>query len=614
MRRERLIYLGLILATLAAYWPVAHFKLLYYDDWTYIIENPCVRQGFTLWSTMWAFQSVVLGNWHPITWLSLMLDVQLFGCKDAAFHLVNLLFHVLNTLLVFRLLRRMTAPMWTSAIAAALFALHPLHVESVAWVAERKDMLSTFFGLLSLLAYLRYAEKKAASGAGGRKAGSGDAPQASRPWRRDYILAMVFLLLGLMSKPMLVTWPCVMLLLDFWPLGRLSLGRSPGRMGAQGSQNRPPTPIRSLVYEKIPFFGLTVAICVITMVAQRLAGAMPASSQVSVSAMVDNALVSYLRYLGKVFWPHPLAAYYPYELDWPDWAVGGSVIVLALVTAGAVWQRNRRPYLRFGWLWFVGTLVPVIGLVQVGSQSMADRYMYIPSIGLFLALVWGARDLMAAWPERARRVVTVTAAVGVLGGCLAATLLQLRYWKDSESLFRHTLAVTSDNMLMEYGLGDTLLREGKFNEGMPHLRRALELNPNCIGARIKLADVSSRKGDFREAIEQYRQVLQLQPDLTLALNNLAWLLATCPDPELHDGAEAVQLAERACKQFQDDVPSSLDTLATAYASVGRFDDAVKTAEKAQKLAIAQRRKPLADRIARSIAFYRAGKTVPPRGR
>jgi tetratricopeptide (TPR) repeat protein len=657
MRRERLIHLALLLATAAAYWPVVCCGFVNYDDWAYVTGNPFVRQGLAPASLSYAFQSKMLGNWHPATWLSHMLVCQWFGLNAAAHHLVNVGLHAANTLLLFHLLQRMTRKLWPSALVAALFALHPLHVESVAWIAERKDVLSTLFGLLTIQTYLRYLSNKEGSNqkatGGSRKAEdrrqrtedgrqtSGPPSSVFRPLSSGYYwLAVLYFALGLMSKPMLVTWPFVLLLLDYWPLGRMAGATSPawtrgsasqpGPGGQGASKVRkvlfqragspiPKTPLGAtllrLVWEKLPFFALSIASCTITLVTQRNAGAMPDSGLLSFATSLNNALVSYVRYLGKTFWPFHLAVCYPYQFDRPDWEIAGSALILVLITIGALWQSRRRPYLIFGWLWFLGTLVPVIGLVQAGGQSMADRYMYIPSIGLFLMIVWGTKDLLGRWPLASRKV-GVAAATAALLGCLILTLNQLRYWRDGGQLFRHALNVTTDNMIAEYGYSEFLVQHGEISEGLQHLEHAIQISPKHVPTMLRIADLWSRQGKIREAIDKYREVLSYRPNVVPALNNLAWILATSEDPGIRDGAEAVRLAEHACEGMAygppSMIPSDLDTLAAAYAEVGRYKDAVKTAERARAFALAAGEKERAEKIRRTIELYRAGKPLHQR--
>ena len=615
-RREGFIYAALLLFTAAVYWPVVHCRFLNLDDWIYVTANPYVQHGLTANGIAWAFRTTTSYNWHPITWLSHMLDCQLFGLNPAAHHLVNVVFHAANTLLLFHLLKRMTREVWPSAIVAALFALHPLHVESVAWIAERKDVLSTFFGLLTIWAYIQYARGRADLLVGQdarQRAPTGQVGPAGivlkSPGAGWYVLALLFFALGLMSKPMLVTWPFVLLLLDYWPLERLRLSK-PEDANTEATASKPstfnlqPSTFLRLVLEKLPFLVLSIASSVVTVYAQRAGGSVMDLNRMDFWARLDNALVSYVRYLAKAVWPQHLAAYYPIHVDWPYWQVLGSAALLAAITAPVLRQWRRRPYLAFGWLWFLGTLVPVIGLVQVGGQAMADRYMYIPSIGLFVMVVWGAKELAARLGIS--RMGTGGVAAAALAG-VTVTAVQLRYWRNSETLFRHALDVTSNNMMAEFLLGDALIKERKAAEGLVHLERVVQLFPDYAPAQSKIADVLAMHGRIREAIEHYHAVLLYRPDTPIVMNNLAWILATNEDPDVRDSAEAVRLAEGACALTRRQVALFVGTPAAAYADAGRFDDAVKAAQEACATATAAGETRLVEKNRQLLELYRAGK-------
>jgi Tfp pilus assembly protein PilF len=586
MRREQWIYPALALITVAVFWPLGRCQFINYDDNMYVTENVHIQQGLTWAGVWWAFQATVTGNWHPVTCLSHMLDCQLFGLNAGAHHLVNLLFHVANTLVLFHLLRRMTREFWPSALVAALFAWHPLHVESVAWVAERKDMLSTFFGLLAIWAYGRYAQ-------GGKHA------------RRNYLLAMVFLTLGLMSKPMLVTWPFVFLLLDFWPLRRVP-GFDVQSPVVRASGARRVT-FRHLLFEKLPFLVLALAFSMITFLTQRHASAVISEGSFTNPERLCNVLVSYVRYLGKTIWPADLVIFYPYPAyphpTWPVWQVVGSAALLASITLAVLWRARSRPFLAVGWLWFLGTLVPVIGLVQVGVQSLADRYSYIPLIGLFIMIVWTGKSLVGRWCHA--QVGLAVAATVALSACLVVTRLQLRYWQTGETVWRHTLAVTEGNATAYLGMGYALLEAGKVDEGITELNKLFRIQPNFGESHYRIAVALYQQGRIREAMDQYRFALRCDPDSPIFLNNLAWLLAAADDPSLRNGAEAVQLAGRACDLTHYHGPYYIGTLAAAYAEAGRYEDAVKTAEQARALAITSGEKDLAERTLKLLEIYRS---------
>jgi Flp pilus assembly protein TadD len=466
--------------TLAVFLPVARYGYVNYDDSDYVTANAHVQSGLNWENVGWALKSGHASNWHPLTWMSHMLDVQLFGENPGAQHLVSLGFHIADTLLLFLLLRRMTGALWRSVMVAGLFALHPLHVESVAWISERKDVLSAFFFLLTLGAYGRYAEcrrqnvecRRQKEEGGSQKPASRAPVHVSRfravPGAVWYLVALVCFALGLMSKPMLVTLPFVLLLVDFWPLQRF---------GSSANGARAASAWRLLV-EKAPFFLLAAASSVVTFIAQRKGGAV--STSLSLGARVANAVVSYIRYIGKMLWPRDLSILYPHPGHWPAWEVTASVVLLVAICAGVILLARKRPYLAMGWLWFCGTLVPVIGLVQVGIQSMADRYTYLPLIGLFIMLVWGSWRLLE---NRAfGREVAAALAVLSISALATAAWLEIGFWKDSVTLFRHAVEVTTDNFVAEHNLAFSLASDGRLEEAVPHYRESLHLEPrNAVG-------------------------------------------------------------------------------------------------------------------------------------
>ena len=504
IHRDLIIYFFLILVTVAVFWQVGSFDFVRYDDDKYVTENRHVQPGLTRDGLAWAFLSVYANNWHPLTWLSHMLDYQLFGANAAGHHITNLIFHVINTLLLFLILRRITGFPWRSAFVAVLFAIHPLHIESVAWVAERKDVLSTLFFMLTVWAYVRCVE---------------------RPAIYRYLVILLFFALGLMSKPMLVTLPFVLLLLDFWPLGRLRLGRPLLNTDADdpkavGNGNK----IRSdmgLIIEKVPLFILSAASVGATLYAQ-WSGIAPFET-LPFSTRLSNALVSYVSYMGKMIWPHGLAVFYPYPEDIPLWQVGGAGLLLIMITAIAVRLRRRYPYAIVGWLWYLGTLVPVVGLVQVGYQSIADRYTYLPMIGLFIVIAWIVPDLLAGW--RLHRIALPVLATCVIATLMTVSLFQLRYWQNSMALFTHALAVTKDNAVIETNMGASLAEQGKFEEAIPHYQEALRIKPNDFEARYNLANALARQGKMEEAVTHYAGILQTQPGAAAVHNNMGIALS-----------------------------------------------------------------------------------------
>ncbi|MGA9772298.1 MAG: tetratricopeptide repeat protein [Blastocatellia bacterium] len=494
--RDLLIAATLAVVTLAVYGQVVNHQFINYDDDLYIHNNPMVIGGLTLKGIGWAFTTFHAGNWHPLTWLSHMLDSQLFGLSAGGHLIMNALIHVANTVLLYLFLKRVTRASWQSALVAALFALHPMHVESVAWAAERKDTLSTFFGLLTLLAYARYTE--------------------SISWRR-YALVALALALGLMTKPMLVTWPFVLLLLDWWPLGRLEWKPADGI-------KRLSKALLPFVREKIPLFGLVAVSMVVTYLAQLRGGAVQGLVEEPLSMRLANMLVSYAKYVLLTFWPVNLGVYYPFSpARLPAWQPVAAFIFLAFITIIAARQAARRPYLIVGWLWFLGTLVPVIGLVQVGGQAMADRYHYIPSIGLFIALVFATADFLVA--RRTSRAVMAAIATVVLLIMGTLTWRQTGLWRDSVTLFTHTLSITSDNLPMEYNLGYVLGRQGKSDEAVAHFNEALRISPDFYDALINLGITLADQGKVADALRYYEQALRVEPNSGKAHTQMAIALA-----------------------------------------------------------------------------------------
>ncbi len=451
-----------------------------FDDPTYITENPHVREGLTLQGVIWAFTAMYADNWHPLTWLSHMLDSQLFGLAPAGHHAGNVFLHVVNSVILFIVLAAMTGKSLRSGLVAALFLVHPLHVESVAWASERKDVLCTFFSLLTIWGYVRFAER------------------SSTRW---YAVSLLFFTFALMAKPMAVTLPFVLLLLDWWPLGRLRIDdyRQSGWMNADGKR------ADRLVLEKVPFLVLTACSSLITYIAQE-AFVQP----ITFKARLTNAFLSYAAYMGKTIWPSGLSIYYPHGGQ--SIPFGTALLSIALfisVSVLAVYFAKRSPYLTVGWFWYAGTLVPVIGIVQVGAQSMADRYMYLPSIGLFIAATWGISDLARRWPLPGR--VLTAGSLVVLLLFAAATWVQLGYWKNDMVLYRHAVDVDDNNWIAQNTLGALLGVEGRFDEAIPHLQKAIQLNPAYADPYFNLGVVYYRKGNPQEAVRYYRESLHRDP-------------------------------------------------------------------------------------------------------
>ena len=646
MFRPRFIGLLLALITLLAYLPASRDGFVNYDDQDYVTENSVVQKGLTWTGIKWAFTTGHASNWHPITWLSHMADCELFGLNPGAHHLVNVLFHTANVVLLLVLLLRLTGELWPGAFVAALFAWHPLHVESVAWISERKDVLSTFFALLTLLAYTRYA--KAVTSDKWQVAGTekvAPAPALSRvpcPVSLFYGLALFLFALGLMAKPMLVTLPFVMLLLDYWPLRRIP-----------DFEFRIPDLTR-LVLEKWPFFLLTVVSCVVTFLVQRHGEAVLSLQRFPLNLRIENALISYVRYFGKTFWPVDLAVIYPLP-DHLTWI--GAIAATALGLLGGIswliWRTRRPcPYLLVGWLWFLGTLVPVIGLVQVGGAALADRYTYFPLVGVFIAVAFGVRDLVNRF--QFLKIAVIGADVLILAVCVVLTENQLRYWRDSESLFTRALAVTRDNDTAHLNLGNAFQEEGRLNEALAEYRKAARLSPGYFRVHNDLGSLLDDMGKPKEALAEYRLALRLKPNLpTLhdgtgivlvelgrfdeAMNEFAeaarldptypWpyfqmgkallgqgrdagaidklrealrinpdnyqilayvarVLAANEKPEVRDGQTALVYAVKANVLSDGTLPFVLDALGMACAETGRFDDAQEAIERAIKIATA----------------------------
>ncbi len=552
--RDAGVYFCLAAATIIAYQQVRLSEFVCYDDNVYVTQNRHIQEGLTGESIKWAFTASRASNWHPLTWISHILDYRLFGTNPAGHHLVNLLFHVANSMMLLWILRRMTEAFWPSTFVAFAFALHPLHVESVAWVAERKDVLSGFFWMLTMAAYVRYTRKNNA---------------------RSYLMVVVLFLLGLMAKPMLVTLPFILLLMDYWPLRRFQPGSiAAGKPGHLTGPNHKTTPAWRLVVEKLPLFLLAAASGIITFIVQQKGGAVSSAVSHPAKQRFANAAISYITYIGKMAWPTKLAVLYPHPGDGLSMAAAGlSLVLLAVVTVLLIYLSRRSGCggLIVGWLWYLVTLVPVIGLVQVGVQGMADRYTYIPSIGIFMIVACLGAQLSRRSPFTARLLPIVCCML--LTVWLLAARRQVTYWRDSISLCRRALAVTTHNPHMHLNLGGALLAEGE-----PH-----------------------------EAVSHFRQALETKPDYAEAWNNLAWIFATAEEPGLRDAPKAIELAQKACALTDYSDASNLDTLAVAFAAASRFTEAAQYAEKALGLAISNDDANLIDEISPKLARYKCGK-------
>jgi Flp pilus assembly protein TadD len=653
-RSEFIICLFLVLTILAAYWQLPLHDFLVFDDNKYIAQNTHVHEGITWKNIAWAFSNTDFGYWHPLTWLSHMLVFQLVGLKFGMHHLTNLFFHIANTLLLFLVFKRMTGTLWQSAFVAAMFALHPLNVESVAWASERKNVLSTFFWMLTIWTYIRYTEC---------------------PGFYRYLLILFVFVLGLMAKPMLVTLPFVLLLLDYWPLCRLNLTRL--RSDNQEIHTSKITgfqtsPLLHLILEKIPLLGLS-AICIyLSSLSIQRFGIVISTASVPMRLRIGNALVSYVIYIKKMVWPHNLAVFYPYPKTLPLWQVYGAGLLLVCISILSLRAAKSKPYLVVGWLWFIGTLVPVIGLVQAGLwPATADRFAYVPLIGLFMVIAWGVPDLVFRWRRRKAGLAVIAATFFPI--LMATTWLQIRHWQNGVTLFTHNLNVTHNNSLAYNELGNALKQEGKFGKAMFYYSKALQINPNYAEAhnnlgytltqqknyqdaiyhynkalRIKptyaeahnnlgtallyqgndkgaiyhynealksnpnyagvyynLGKIYLNQGKIEKAILLYRKALELNPEMTQVLYNLSWVLASHKDEKYRNGEEAVKLAEMLCKVTRYNQPLALDALASAYAETKRFDAAVLTAKKALKLALLYGPQELALGLKKRLQLYQA---------
>jgi tetratricopeptide (TPR) repeat protein len=598
-RSGRLLTVGICTALAALAWLVFGQTLWHdfinYDDPRYVYENTKITSGLSLSGIGWAFTHIHSMNWHPLTTISHMLDCQFYGLKAGWHHFTNVLLHTIAVVLLFLALQVMTGALWRSAFVAAVFAIHPLRVESVAWIAERKDVLSGVFFMLTLLAYAHYVRL----------------PSLGR-----YLLVAFVFACGLMSKPMLVTLPFVFFLLDYWPLDRIR-----GQLWKR-------------VLEKIPFIALSAVSSIATLVAQK--GAVGYTEELPILERIDNAIVSYVLYIWQMLWPINLAVFYPHpENRLPLWEIISSVLLLICATAAAIAVRKQRPYFLTGWLWYLGMLVPVIGLVQVGWQGRADRYTYLPQIGLYIAVTWAVADLTAL--RRHQRTIISAAAILVIGLLSVCGWVQASYWRDSETLFKHALAVTTNNDVAENNLGIVFLRQGRVDQAISllqaavdlrpdnspahenlakallqkgevsdaliHYRKLLELQPNNIEVHNIVGTVLIQQGRIREGIEEWQKVLAIQPDNGNAVSNLAWVFATSPDDSIRDGAKAVQLAEEALRISGSRIPLIFRTLAAAYAESGEFSKAIQTAQQGIELANSQGNPALATELQGNIGLY-----------
>jgi len=653
------ICLFLAAVSLAVFGQTIRYQFVNFDDDLYVYNTPAIQSGLTLKGIGAAFTNPHAHNWHPLTTISHMLDCQLYGLNAAGHHATNVILHTIAVLLLFWVLQQMTGATWRSALVAALFAVHPLHVESVAWVSERKDILSAVFFFLMLYAYTRYAR----------------APSVMR-----YLAVAILFAAGLMSKPMLVSAPIILLLLDYWPLRRFEQpSLITGKTKVSQSDNKRRTR-RRLYLEKIPLFVLSAFVSVLTFVLQkRTAGAIP---PLPFLWRVENAVVSYAIYIWKTLWPANLAVFYPHPNDTlPLWEVIAAIMLLLTITAALIVFRRQRPYLLTGWFWYLVMLIPVIGIVQVGEQGHADRYTYLPHIGLFMAMVWFAIDVATVRQSKPRVAATTAAAVLIILALTWVAFIQTSYWRNSELLWTHALAVTSDNdvahnnlgylcndrgeldeaishfesaarirsgkrdphydlasAFVQMNLGDSLAGKGRTDEAVAHYNEAIRLQPDYADAYYNRGTVLFKKGRTDEAVADWTKALEMAPNdadahtslgnallqkgllweaiahyetaLALALedphsrNNLAWVLATASDSSIRDGARAVGFAQEAVQLSGGREPLFLRTLAAAYAESGRFSEAIAVAQQAAAIAKMQAKPEMVKRINGDLVLFR----------
>jgi Flp pilus assembly protein TadD len=599
------ICVALVAITWTVFGQTLGHQFVNYDDPLYVLENAHIRAGVTWHSVLWAFTHVHSQNWHPLTSISHMLDCQLFGVQPGWHHFMSVLLHSAAAVLLFLVLAQMTSALWPSAFVAAVFAIHPLRVESVAWVAERKDVLSGMFFMLTLLAYVAYTRKQTI----GR-----------------YLTMSILFAFGLMSKPMLVTLPIVLLLLDYWPLSR-----------TQRTEVR--STIARLVIEKIPLFALSIGSCVATFWAQNFA--LGSTEYLPLKWRVTNAIVTYFDYVRQMFWPVDLIPFYINQENLLEISrLILAITVLAAITAIALARRRQNPYLMVGWFWYLVMLVPVIGIIQVGLQARADRYTYLPQIGLYIAIVWLVRDLTKSWGQQ--KMILGAAAAIVLGSLSILSWKQTTYWRDTEALWRHTLAVTPDsdvahtglagilfvrgqldqaiwhyqralslrdgNVGAQYGLGKALAGKRKIDEAIFHFQKALSIQPDNTAASNDLGVMFASKGEIRNAIAAWRQTLSFDPDNGDAANDVAWVLATAADSDLRDGREALELAQRALRAGGENAVV-LRTLAAAQAENGQFAEAIATCQRGEELAQKNGDHAMVESLRGCIESFRRGEAL-----
>lgn len=544
-----LIIILLLLTTGAVYWQAAGFQFLQYDDNVYVVDNSRIYDGLTQSNIRWAFTGIVNGNWQPLVWLSYMLDSQISGIDAQSFHLTNLILHIINALLLFLILYNTTGSLWRSSFITAIFALHPLHVESVAWVSERKDVLSTLLLFITIFVYILYVRKP-------------------KLWR--LALATFFFALGLMAKPMLVTLPLILLLLDFWPLGRLT----------KSDRNKlPPTSLKQLLIEKIPMFLLTAGICIITVLTQKKGGALQELQMYPFGIRMANAIFSYVVYLRKIIWPNDLAAFYPHpENSLPMWQVIGCIVLLVVITLITLRNTHKRPYLVVGWLWYLITLLPVIGLIQVGIQSMADRYTYMPMVGILIMISWSVYPQIVNERKNKLNIITIgLIAVTAIGALTLLTYRQVSYWRDDITLFEHATKTISNNYVAHNNLGTALSDRGDIEAAIDHYREAVRIKPRYMQAQYNLVTKLYETGQTDEAADCLYTILKLSPNDGIAQMHLGIIYLQQSSFDL-----AYKYLSAAVKNRPDDAKAH-QALGVLFIQKDMLDDAITQLSQAAKL-------------------------------
>jgi tetratricopeptide (TPR) repeat protein len=613
--RNIVVSVLLFIITCIAYWQIANCGFVNFDDDSYVVENSRVQGGLTLSNIVWAFSTFDVGNWHPVTWLSFMLDYQLFGLSSRAYHLTNLFLHIINTILLLYVLNRMTQAFWQSAFVAALFALHPLHVESVAWIAERKDVLSAFFWLLTIGAYYRYAKQ---------------------PSLGKYLWVLIFFILGLMSKPMVVTLPFILFLLDYWPLRRLRSGKPADCFFYEEPQFKDPKKrkhnskkgkddiipqlektilsgqwalMRPLIWEKIPLLAAAVIAGIITVAAQQKGGAIGLLETFPLIVRIENALVSYMLYIGKMVWPQNLVVFYSHPGAFPIWESAGSALILLSVTAAVIWNRKKYPYLLVGWFWYLVSLLPVIGIIQVGGQSIADRYTYLPLIGLFIIIAWFSGDVLTA--AKFKRPILIVALISILLACLLQTQAQVMYWKNGVTLFQRVFNVTGSNGATNFLLGNAYAKQGKCSDAIKYLTVSIQQNPGFSSAleslmfclndlnRVPAADIRGHhpsetyqnlsyqynlvgvslllRKNAEEAIPYLQKAIEMKPDYAEAEYNMGNAMVISGRIE-----EAFDHYRKAL-QIMPDYAEAHNNIGSIFYKKGKIDEAIHHFSEALRL-------------------------------